>query len=103
MVLDLHMSKRGVPQPQGIADHRQRAEAHRRGRDHGAQEEAEHGVENTRGDGNPERVVDKREEEMLADVAHRAAAQETRLGDAAQITLAAPKRNRVSGSETAFV
>src|SRR5258708_2381118 len=62
-------------QTKRVADDRNRAEAHGGRREHGIEQEAERGIENAGGDGNPERVVHEGEEQVLLDVAHRRPAQ----------------------------
>src|SRR5688572_1263861 len=52
---------RATGQPEGIADHRHRAQAHRQRRDHGAQQDVEHGVQHPRRDRHADGVVDERE------------------------------------------
>src|SRR6266567_7542349 len=57
-------------QPQCVCDHRNGAEAHGGARDHRAEENSEEGTERAGGDGHAERVVDKREKEILPDIPH---------------------------------
>src|SRR5579871_6788160 len=64
-----------APEPKRIRDHGNGAEAHcRRGKD-GAKKQTEKRVENARGDRNAYRVIGKREEKILSDVAHGRLAQ----------------------------
>src|SRR5271165_6056122 len=62
-------------QPQGIRNHRDRAQAHRRRCDDRAEEEAEHRIEHAGGEWNSEHVIDEGEHQVLPDVAHGGAAQ----------------------------
>src|SRR5437773_5366961 len=63
------------PEPQGVGDDRDRAERHGGAGEDRAQQEPDHRVEDARRQRNPQAVVDEREEEVLADVPHRAAAE----------------------------
>src|ERR1700730_10497298 len=58
-----------TPQAQRVGDHRDRAEAHRRARNHWAQQEPDERVEHARRDRDAQDVVDKRPDQVLADVA----------------------------------
>src|SRR5579875_1365719 len=78
-------SEAGAGQTQGVADHRYRREAHRRGADHRAQQEADQRVQHAGRDRDRKRIVDKGEEQVLADIAHRRAAQPIGAGDAGEI------------------
>src|SRR5208337_5118823 len=64
-LLQLHL-----PQAQRVADHRNRAETHRRRCDDWTQQQSELGIENSRRNRNSDRVVYEREEQVLLDVAH---------------------------------
>src|ERR1035437_4863322 len=70
------------PQPQRVADDRDRAEAHGRRRNHRRKEQPEERVESPRRDRHAEGVIDEREEEVLLDVRHRAAREAPRAHDA---------------------
>ena len=54
---------------EGVGDDGDGAEAHGSAGDHGTKEDAQERIERPRGDGDAEDVVDKAEEEVLADVA----------------------------------
>jgi hypothetical protein len=61
---------RGRPtKGEGVGDDGDGAEAHGSAGDHGTKEDAQERIERPRGDGDAEDVVDKAEEEVLADVA----------------------------------
>jgi hypothetical protein len=55
--------------------------------DHGAQEQAEEGIQHACRDRHAERVVDEGEEQVLSDVRHRDEAELTRADDSDQVTL----------------
>lgn len=74
-------------QAQGIGDDGNGAERHGSTGDHGAEEQAEERIQNARGNGHAKRIVEKREEKILANVAHRGAAESTRSGNAAKIAM----------------
>src|SRR5690348_11329091 len=60
----------GTPQPQGVADHRDRAEAHRGRRDDRTQQKAERRIEDACRHRHAGDVVDEGEEQILSDVRH---------------------------------
>src|SRR5262249_9706792 len=64
-------SERKAPQPEGVGDHGDAAEAHRRRGDRRAQEPPRDGVEGAGRDGDGERVVSERQDEVLPDVPER--------------------------------
>src|SRR5712692_1025332 len=76
-----------LPQTQGIGNDRDGAKTHRRAGQHRAKQPAEDGVENPRGDGNPEQIIDERKGQVLLDVANCSAAQLSRSYDSAQVAL----------------
>ena len=59
--LNVICSQLHVSQPQRVGDDGDRTQAHRHARDHGTQQRAEEWVEQTRCDGDAERVVDEGE------------------------------------------
>ena len=75
----------GRPQPQRVADHADRRQRHRGGRDDRRQQDAEGGIEDARRDRDAGRVVDEGEEQVLADVAHGRLRQRSRADDAGEI------------------
>src|SRR2546426_322978 len=83
----LPTSKTQPSQPQSTRDDRHRAQAHRCTRDHWREQQAGDRVENARCDRDPERVVDERPPQVLADVPHRRPRKPPCADDAAQITL----------------
>src|ERR1700687_5972148 len=80
-------SQGDLAQAKSVAYHRHGAECHGRAGDDWAQEQAEDGIENTRGHGHAERVIDEGEEQVLADVPHRGATETARADDPAQVSL----------------
>src|SRR5579863_8929425 len=72
-------------QAQGVSDHGNGAEGHRRAGENRAEQQSEKRIENYGGDRNPDRVIEKRECEVLADVAHRRAAESAGARDALQV------------------
>jgi len=74
-------------QAKSVGDDGDGAEAHRRTGEHGAQQPAENGIENARGDGNSDHIVEKREAKVLLDVANRGAAQFSRSNDSPQVAI----------------
>src|SRR5947209_20495710 len=74
-------------QPQGVADDGDRAERHRRARDDRAQQNPEPRVQHSGRDRDSERIVDEGEEQVLADVAHRGAAEPPGSDDATEVAL----------------
>ena len=81
----LQQSQLDAPEPQGVDDDRYGAETHRRAGDYRAEQNTEEGIQHPGGYRNTERIVDKGEEEVLADIPHRHLREPPRLGDAAQI------------------
>src|SRR3974390_1969544 len=73
------------PESEGVGDDRDGAEAHGGGGEHGAEEQAEEGVEDAGCNGDAEGVVDEGEEQVLTDVAHSGVAEADGFGDAAQV------------------
>ena len=78
-------SERNSPQPQCVGNHGNRAEGHSGAGYDRAQKNTEEGKQNARRYWNAEHVVNKCEEKVLPDVAHRRAAQATRFGNTAEI------------------
>src|SRR5262249_47800380 len=75
-----------VSQSQSVYDDRHGTEAHRGTCDNRAQQQAEKGVEQPGSQGNPQRIVDEGEEQVLPDVSHHGAAQPDGFDNAAQIS-----------------
>src|SRR3546814_7871445 len=71
---------------QSVSNDGDRAQGHRRTSDHGAEEDAEHRIENARCDWHRKRVKDESEEEILPDIAHHRTRQVTYPHDPYQIT-----------------
>ena len=71
-----------APSLRGVSDDRNRAQCHRRARDHGIQEDAEGRIQSTGSHGHPDEVVQERQEEVLADIAHSTLAQQSSSRDA---------------------
>ena len=78
-------SKIDPAQPQGVGDHRDRRQAHRRRRDHRREQQAGHGVEQSCCDGDAKGVVGEGEEQVLLDVAQGGAGQLARPDYAHQV------------------
>jgi hypothetical protein len=76
-----------APKPQCVADHGHRTETHSRSRDHRAEQQPEDWIQDSRRDRNAGRVVDKCEEQVLFDIAHRRAAESAGTRDPAQVSL----------------
>src|ERR1700726_1158068 len=72
-------------QPQCIGYDRDRTKAHRAARNHRIEHQPPPGIEHTGRDRDAYRVVDKSEEEILADVAHRRTTETQRTHDPAQV------------------
>src|SRR5437660_4172315 len=79
------LSDRRVAQPQRVEDDRHRARAHRGGCKHRVQKQAGPGEEHPRRNRHAESVVDERQEQILADIAHRGARKPPRANDTAQV------------------
>ena len=58
-------------QAEGVRDHEERAARHRRRAEHGMQTPSPKRIQHARRDRDPEHVVEKRPEEVQADVPHR--------------------------------
>src|SRR5579872_1196929 len=76
-----------VAEAQRVCNYGDRAERHGGAGDDRAQEEAEKWVEHSGSDGHAEYVVGKREEEILANIAHGGAAEPSRANDGSQVAL----------------
>ena len=74
---DLH--KFDLAQPQGVADHADRRQRHRRGSDDRRQQEPEHRIEHAGGNRHAGGIVDEGKEQVLPDVAHGRLRQRARL------------------------
>src|SRR5579883_1935220 len=68
------LSERCLPQPQRIRNHRNRTKAHRRRRNHRTQQKPKERIQHARRDRHANRVVYKRPEKILFDIAHCRAA-----------------------------
>src|SRR5450432_2217644 len=79
-------SKPSPPQPQRVRNHRYRTERHRRAGDHRAQYQTEKRIQNTGCDRYADGVVDEREKQVLAYVAHGRLAKPAGARHAPQIT-----------------
>ena len=80
-VLSLLESNPGSPQPQGIANHRQRAEAHGGTGPNRPDEQAEKWIQDAGGDRNANDVVNERQKQILPDGADGLATQLPSGGD----------------------
>ena len=78
-------SKRDFAEPEGVGDHRNGTEAHRRTGQHGTEQPTKESVDDTRGDGNADQIVEKSPGEILFDVANGGAAQFARTHNSAKI------------------
>src|SRR6266478_5764435 len=78
-------SKFSVSQAECVANDRHGTQAHGRARDHGTQEQAEERIKHASGNRDTERIIDKRKEKVLPDVAHHRTTQGNGLDDAAQV------------------
>src|SRR6266852_8775813 len=74
-----------LAESEGVGDYGDGAEAHGGAGEHGAEEPADDGVEDAGGDGYAQRVVEKSEGEILADIADGGAAQAAGAHDSAEI------------------
>src|ERR1700734_2442051 len=79
--------QRGVAKAQGIGDDGDGTEAHGCAGEHGAQKDAEEWIEGAGCDGDTHKIIDEREEKVLADVAERGVAEANGPGDAPEIPL----------------
>ena len=75
------------PQAKGVGNHTDRRQCHRARRDHRRERYPEEGVEYTGCDRNACRIVNKREEEILPDIAHRGAGQTARPNDTCEVSV----------------
>lgn len=78
---ELPLSQLEATQPGSVHDHGKRAERHGGTCKHGAEKQAEQGVEHSCRDRDAKHVVEKREEEILSNIAHGTPAEAPRLGD----------------------
>src|SRR5438105_7103231 len=79
------MSNISAPQTQRVGYYGDRAHRHRCAGEDRRQQQAEERIEHARGNRHADRVVEKREEQVLFDVAQRRAREADRLGDTAQV------------------
>lgn len=79
--LDAHLTE-----PQRIEHHRNRRSAHREGGNHRADQNAEDGKQNPCSNGNAGGIVDKSEEEILANIAHCRAGEPASADDTVEIS-----------------
>src|SRR5207302_197908 len=77
--------KRYSTQTQRVCDHGDGTQAHCGPGDHWAEKPAEKRVKRTGSDGNAERIIDKSEEKILANVAHYCATEADCFVDPAEI------------------
>src|SRR5207248_710526 len=77
--------KRYSTQTQRVCDHRDGTQAHCGPGDHWAEKPAEKRIKCSRSDWNAQRVVNKSEEKILADVSHHRATEPNRFLDPTQI------------------
>ena len=83
--LFLTLVKLQSPQPQRVADHADRAHAHRRRAQHGAQLPAQQRIEHARRDRDADGVIPEGPKQVLLDVADHRAGQANGCGHIAQI------------------
>src|SRR5262245_796291 len=74
-----------LAQPERIGNHRYRTQGHGRTGDHRAEKNTKEWLQQTRGDGNAQRVVNEGQEQILTDVLHGEPAEATGSFDASKI------------------
>lgn len=84
-------------QPERVCHDEQRAEAHCRRGDHGAERDPPLRIKHARCHRNSERVVEERPEQVLPDVAHDALAVPQRARDALEVVVHKHDVGRVDG------
>ena len=81
------VSEPQMPQPQRVGNDGYGTECHRRAGNHRTKKQAQYGIQEPRCDGHPKDIVEKRKEQVLADIAHGALAQAPRPDNPSEIAL----------------